>query len=82
MSLQAVVANPFMLLVNPEVVLAAVEKSERLNGLNRHLCRPLDKVMPSPVAAADAAVDAEGEVESDNDSDNDVDANLEADAAV
>jgi hypothetical protein len=55
MSLQAVAANPFMLLVNPEVVLAAVEKSERLNGLNRHTCRPLDKVMPGTAAAANAA---------------------------
>jgi hypothetical protein len=52
MSLQAVVANPFMLLVNPEVVLAAVEKSEHLNGLNRHTCRPLDKPMPGTVVAA------------------------------
>jgi hypothetical protein len=55
MSLQAVAANPFMLLVNPEVVLAAVEKSERLNGLNRHTCRPLDRIMPGTAAAADAA---------------------------
>ncbi len=35
--------NPFMLMINPEVVLAAVEKSERLGKLNRHLCRPLDR---------------------------------------
>jgi hypothetical protein len=55
MSLQAVVANPFMLLVNPEVVFAAIEKSERLNGLNRHLCRPLDRVMPGSPEAANAA---------------------------
>jgi hypothetical protein len=52
MSLQAVIANPFMLLVNPEVVLAAVEKSEHLNNLNRHTCRPLDKPMPGTVVAA------------------------------
>ncbi len=37
------VRNPFMLMLNPEVVLAAVEKSERLSQLNRHLCRPLDR---------------------------------------
>lgn len=35
--------NPFMLMMHPEVVLAAIEKSERLSQLNRHLCRPLDK---------------------------------------
>lgn len=36
--------NPFMLMLHPEAVLAAVEKSERLGALNRHLCRPLDRV--------------------------------------
>jgi hypothetical protein len=35
--------NPFMLMTNPEAVLAAMEKSERLSQLNRHLCRPLDR---------------------------------------
>ena len=35
--------NPFMLMMHPEVVLAAMEKSERLSQLNRHLCRPLDR---------------------------------------
>ncbi len=42
--------NPFMLMTNPEVILAAIEKSERLGQLNRHLCRPLDR--PAPVAAS------------------------------
>lgn len=40
---QAFERNPFMMMINPEVVLAAVAKSERLGQLNRHLCRPLDK---------------------------------------
>jgi hypothetical protein len=43
--------NPFMLLMHPEVVLAAVEKSERLNRLNRHMCRPLDRPVPGTEAA-------------------------------
>lgn len=55
------VRNPFMLMLNPEVVLAAVEKSERLSQLNRHLCRPLDRpVLPksdAPADATDATVD-------------------------
>jgi hypothetical protein len=42
--------NPFMLLLHPELVLAAIEKSERLGQLNRHLCRPLDKPLPGTVA--------------------------------
>ena len=37
------VRNPFMLMISPEIVLAAVENSERLSQLNRHLCRPLDR---------------------------------------
>lgn len=40
--------NPFMLLMHPEVVLAAVEKSEHLGALNRHLCRPLDRQGTQP----------------------------------
>ena len=50
MSQQAQVRNPFMLLVNPEVVLAAIENSERLGKLNSKMCRPLD----GPVAEATA----------------------------
>jgi hypothetical protein len=46
--------NPFMLLMHPEVVLAAVEKSERLNRLNRHMCRPLDRPVPGTEAAEPA----------------------------
>jgi hypothetical protein len=43
-----VVENPFMLMLDPAAVLAAVEKSERLGGLNRHQCRPLDRyVLPA-----------------------------------
>ena len=47
--------NPFMLMLNPEVVLAAVERSERLAQLNRHLCRPLDRPMLGGSRPADAA---------------------------
>lgn len=38
--------NPFMLMIDPATVIAAMEKSERLSGLNRHVCRPLDKPLP------------------------------------
>ena len=57
MSQQAAVRNPFMLMLNPEVVLAAIEKSERLGQLNRHLCRPLDK--PAPTGTKAVQVDVE-----------------------
>ena len=60
MTQTAAVHNPFMLMLNPEIVLAAIEKSEHLSQLNRHLCRPLDK--PAPGTAAPSA---ELEVEAD-----------------
>lgn len=41
--LKTVAANPFALMVNPEVVLQAVERSERLGRLASRICRPLDK---------------------------------------
>ena len=59
MSHQAAVGNPFMLMLNPEIVLAAIEKSERLGQLNRQLCRPLDK--PAPLGARAAPLEAEEE---------------------
>ena len=40
------VRNPFMLLMQPEVVLAAIENSVHLEQFNRHVCRPLDRLGP------------------------------------
>jgi len=47
---QAHANNPFMLMLNPELVFAAMESSERLAQLNRHQCRPLDKALPATEA--------------------------------
>lgn len=47
MAHESLARNPFMLMTNPEVVLAAMERSERLGQLNRHLCRPLDRPHPN-----------------------------------
>ncbi len=44
MSVETPVRNPFMLMLNPEGVIAAMEASERLKQLNRRECRPLDRV--------------------------------------
>ncbi len=54
MSQQSQVRNPFMLMLQPEVVLAAIQNSERLERLNRHLCRPLDQQHISFTASASA----------------------------
>lgn len=45
------VANPFALLLNPDAVVAQMERSERLNRLSSRICRPLDKPEPSDKAA-------------------------------
>ncbi|KPF47166.1 hypothetical protein IP87_15855 [beta proteobacterium AAP121] len=58
MAHQATERNPFMLMINPEVVLAAMEKSERLSALNRHLCRPLDRAAPAGQPAAEGDEEA------------------------
>ena len=51
---QATRYNPFMLMLNPELVLAAIAKSERLGLLNRRLCRPLDEAPGAAATAGDA----------------------------
>ncbi len=58
--------NPFGLMMNPQAILEAVERSERLSRLERRICRPLDKpLIPLSDGArnADAEVDAEPDAE-------------------
>lgn len=56
-------ANPFVLLMDPAAVIAAVERSERLAHLKSRVCRPLDRPMiplnGSAAQAYDRAVDEE-----------------------
>jgi hypothetical protein len=59
-------ANPFALMMTPEAVFAAIERSERLSRLKSRICRPLDGPRPpqppaAEVRAFDAAVDAANE---------------------
>ena len=42
--------NPFALLLDPHAVLAQIEHSERLERLQRRVCRPLDKPMLGAMA--------------------------------
>ena len=58
--------NPFSLMMEPELVLQTMERSQQLRGLRRHKLRPLDKpLIPytkealAAQAAHDAAIDAE-----------------------
>ena len=49
-------ANPFALMMTPEAVFAAIERSERLGRLKSRICRPLDGPRATqPVAPEEAA---------------------------
>jgi hypothetical protein len=57
-------ANPFVMMTDPETILLAVERSDRLNRLSRKVYRPLDrplipKVGAKELAAYDNEIDAE-----------------------
>lgn len=57
--------NPFSLMMEPEVVLQAMERSKSLRGLKRHLLRPLDKPLIPHVNASTAAFDAGVDADTD-----------------
>jgi len=65
MAQPASVRNPFLMMISPEVVLAAVEKSERLKQLQRQTCRPLDRPAPAQGSKqADDSDDADHDIDS------------------
>jgi hypothetical protein len=39
-------ANPFALMIDPEAIFAAIERSDRLARLKSTICHPLDKPRP------------------------------------
>jgi uncharacterized membrane protein len=66
MTTTAAALNPFSLMMEPELVLQTMERSQQLRGLRRHKLRPLDKPLipltkeaQAARAAFDAAIDAE-----------------------
>ena len=52
------VANPFALMTAPEMVFAAIERSDRLARLKSTICRPLDNPRPAKPEAETGAFDA------------------------
>ena len=61
-------SNPFVMMTDPETILAAVERSERLNRLNRKVYRPLDRPLIPKVGAKDLSAfddEIDSEVELD-----------------
>ncbi|MEO7243604.1 MAG: hypothetical protein ABIX12_00410 [Rubrivivax sp.] len=64
------VSNPFMLMLHPEEVLAAMERSDALGRLNRRTCHPLDRIVPPADSPADApAAKTAGRAPRDQDDD-------------
>lgn len=64
MSTAATRLNPFVLMLDPEAVISAMETSANLRGLRARVCRPLDKpLIPKIFDAAarefDAVIEAE-----------------------
>ena len=53
--------NPFELMMNPEAIFAAIERSDRLSRLQSRICRPLDQPRPALGATDVSAFDAEVE---------------------
>ena len=63
--------NPFTMMTDPETILQAMERSERLNRLQRRVCRPLDrplipKVKGAELAAYDREIDLAADEEDDS----------------
>lgn len=61
--------NPFVMMLDPEAVISAMEQSQPLRGLAGRVCRPLDKplipkLFDTTIREFDAAIDAEDFVDS------------------
>lgn len=64
MESKEILGNPFALMMNPSEVFAAVERSDRLERLQRRVCRPLDKPViarKDDMSDYDRAIDSENE---------------------
>lgn len=57
------VVNPFALLMDPETIFRAIEKSERLERLHSRICRPLDRPVLPASESDSAGPAAEGSIQ-------------------
>ncbi len=69
MSTTAARLNPFVLMLDPEAVISAMETSADLRGLRGRICRPLDKplipkIFDAAARAYDAVIEAEDFIDS------------------
>lgn len=61
--------NPFVMMLDPEAVISAMERSQPLRGLRGRVCRPLDKplipkLFDTTIREFDAAIDEEAFMDS------------------
>jgi hypothetical protein len=54
-----VALNPFALMTSPELIFAALERSDRLARLHSTICRPLDRPRPEKPLVGLKAFDEE-----------------------
>jgi hypothetical protein len=59
MKQESLVQNPFMMMLSPESVIAAMERSEKLGRLNRRMCHPLDRAAAPGSDGEGGALDAD-----------------------
>lgn len=63
----ATALNPFSLMMEPELVLQNMERSQQLRNLRRHTLRPLDKPLIPYAVKAKTEVDAyDAEIEAED----------------
>jgi hypothetical protein len=58
--------NPFTMMMDPAAILDAMERSERLQGLQRRICRPLDRPLIPKLKGAELAA-FDDEIDQDDD---------------
>lgn len=56
-TVEPIVSNPFALMMEPEVIFAAMASSDRLARLKSRICRPLDKPLVAHVGVDDDEFD-------------------------
>jgi hypothetical protein len=76
--------NPFFLMLDPEVVISAMESSTALRGLRQRICRPLDKPLIPKTHTIDRIALREFDAVIDNEEfmDSGIDAYVEAQPAL
>jgi hypothetical protein len=62
-----ITGNPFALMMDPDAVFQAMERSERLSGLKSRVHRPLDKpLIPRVGSSAEGATAFDQSIDSDD----------------